>query len=339
MKKILISVMTIVLVTGLVIGGAFAWFSDTEESSEYTITAGTIDIACYDQNPWMGEAVIDFPVDFKPCMTGTIDFPVTNVGSNPAVVWKHVTVTSRTGGLEEYLAPDTEYYSSEPEYQAEVAGRVDNLDAVINYDLISIGAVMEGDVDYGEPDGTIFVDADIVTMEDIDCMWMPIGTVLPGESLEVHQSYHIQSEAGNEYQGDVITFTIELYAEQRLAPGPTESPNNKLFLDNKSCWDNWDFVVDDTWGILEYNDQVAGDFTYDLRANNLNPNTYHLVWYDEATATETMLAAGLVPDGSGNILSSGATGVAVGDNAKIWLRAADWNNADTLWEANLIYQT
>lgn len=339
MKKILFSVLVIVLVTGLVIGGAFAWFSDTEESDEFVITGGTIDISCQSENPWTGTAVVDFPVDFKPCMIGTIDFEVANVGSNPAVVWKHVIITGRSGGVEEYLAMDSQYYSSEPEFEAEATGRVDNLDAVINYDMTSLGAVMEGDSEYGSPDGVIFVDADEVTMGKVECLWMPVGTVMPGEVLDVHQSYHIQSDAGNEYQGDVVTFTIELYAEQRNAPGPTESPNNKLFLDNKSCEDDWDFVVDDTWAILEYNEQSEGDFTYDLRANNVNPNTYDLVWWDDATATQTTLVSGLVPDGDGNILSSGATGIAVGGNAKIWLCATDLSNYDTLWEANLIYQT
>lgn len=333
-KKIAFSLLTITAAVSLCIGGAFAYFCDEESGGSHDIVGGTIDIAVNGQNPWEGAVEKCFPVDFKPCMVGTIDFTITNVGSNPAVVWKHVTVIERSGGEPLYLAPDTEWYSSEPEYSAEdgIGERRDNLAEVINYDLTSYGAVEAGD-------GIIFIDEDVVTLEDIECMWMPLGTVLPGESLEVHQSYHIQAEAGNEYQGDAITFTIDLYAEQRLAPGPSESPNNKLFLDNKTAWDNWDFLPDDTWALLYYNDQGVGNFTYDLRANHLNPNTYNLVWYDEATATETMLAAGLVPDGSGNILSSGATGVAVGDNAKIWLRAADYSNVDTLWESNLIYQT
>jgi hypothetical protein len=331
-RKVLLSVMTIAVVGILVAGGAYAYFCDSEGGGSHDIVAGTIDIEVDGENPWEGAVTKDFPVDFKPCMTGTIDFVVTNVGSNPAVVWKHVTVTERTGGEQSYLAPDQEYYSSEPEWEAEVAGRVDNLDAVINYDLVSAGGVE------CPGSGVVFVDEDSVTMEKVDCMWMPLGTVLPGQSLQVHQSYHIQPTAGNEYQGDTVTFSIDLWAEQRLGPGPAESPNNKLFLDNKTCWDNWDFIADDTWALLEYNEQSVGDFTYNLRANHLNPNKYHLVWYDEVSGTETVLVSDLAPDVDGNIVSSGSTGVAVGDNAKIWLRAADYNNVDTLWESNLIYQ-
>ena len=44
MKKILFSVMTMVLVVGLVGGGAFALFSDTETSTGNVFQAGTLDL-------------------------------------------------------------------------------------------------------------------------------------------------------------------------------------------------------------------------------------------------------------------------------------------------------
>lgn len=44
MKKILISVMTLVLVVGMVGAGAFAYFNDTETSSGNTFTAGILDL-------------------------------------------------------------------------------------------------------------------------------------------------------------------------------------------------------------------------------------------------------------------------------------------------------
>ena len=43
MKKVFMSVMVIALAVGLVGGGAGAWFSDTEESTGNTFTAGTLD--------------------------------------------------------------------------------------------------------------------------------------------------------------------------------------------------------------------------------------------------------------------------------------------------------
>lgn len=44
MKKILLSLMTLVLVVGMVGGGAFAYFSNTETSTGNTFTTGTLDI-------------------------------------------------------------------------------------------------------------------------------------------------------------------------------------------------------------------------------------------------------------------------------------------------------
>jgi predicted ribosomally synthesized peptide with SipW-like signal peptide len=49
-KKILFTVMAVVLCIGLV-GGAFAYFSDTEESTGNTFTAGTLDLKLNDGDP------------------------------------------------------------------------------------------------------------------------------------------------------------------------------------------------------------------------------------------------------------------------------------------------
>jgi len=49
-KKILISLMTLVLVAGLVGGGAFAYFSDTETSTANTFTAGTLNMEIADSD-------------------------------------------------------------------------------------------------------------------------------------------------------------------------------------------------------------------------------------------------------------------------------------------------
>lgn len=50
MKKILFSVMTLVLVVGLVGAGAFAYFTDVEKSTGNTMSAGTLDLEIADNN-------------------------------------------------------------------------------------------------------------------------------------------------------------------------------------------------------------------------------------------------------------------------------------------------
>lgn len=49
-KRILFSVMTLVLVVGLVGAGAFAWFTDVEYSTGNTMSAGTLDIEIADND-------------------------------------------------------------------------------------------------------------------------------------------------------------------------------------------------------------------------------------------------------------------------------------------------
>lgn len=89
MKKILGLTIAVVLVIGLVAGGTFAYFSDIETTTENVFTAGTIDISL---NPTGGQDVttVEGYVDLKPCQTGYIPVLITNDGTNPADIWKHI---------------------------------------------------------------------------------------------------------------------------------------------------------------------------------------------------------------------------------------------------------
>ncbi len=217
MRKILALSIAVVLVIGLVAGGTWAYFSDTEEATGNTFTAGTIDIAVNGENPWEGEGYFTID-DMKPCDVEYIDFTITNVGENEVDVWKHLDID------ENYAEPGG--VMTEPECDAEggawtcdAAGAnctcvdntpVDDIASVIAYDLI-----VDGEVIIDEEDG--------VTMAAIDCCWIYLGKIEPGESMEVTQSYHMSAEAGNEYQGDVVSFKIELFAQQiRGCPPPPD---------------------------------------------------------------------------------------------------------------------
>ncbi len=88
-KRILISLSVIGLVAAIAIGGTIAYFSDTETSVGNTFTAGTIDISL---NPKGGQAVktVSGDLDLKPSQTGWTRTVVTNIGTNPAEIWKHI---------------------------------------------------------------------------------------------------------------------------------------------------------------------------------------------------------------------------------------------------------
>ena len=157
----------------------------------------------------------------------------------------------------------------------------------------------------------------------------------------------MDADAGNEYQGDVLTFNIEIYGEQRLGNGPAESPDNKLFLDNKSGDPDWYFVADDMWGMLKYNSS-GSTFDYDLYAQGLKPSTsYSLIYYaDPWPNSGGALIDTHTTDGSGviNVTSqSNEINMNITDG-KIWLvLSADgdapmtgWNPTDYLFEGNKI---
>lgn len=82
MKKILLSVLIISLVGAVAIGATGAYFSDTETSTGNTFTAGTIDLALNDANPYPGTALVTLS-DIKPSQNlDSITLKLTNVGQN-----------------------------------------------------------------------------------------------------------------------------------------------------------------------------------------------------------------------------------------------------------------
>jgi len=343
-KKIVGLIVAIGVVVGLIGSGTWAVFSDTEIATDNTLQAGTIDIAIDGENPWETWDFTEELADMKPCQVRYIEFRITNVGENPVVLWKHIEITERSGGDAVYQG-----VSSEPEYVAEGAVWTgsgwntsewhanDDVDSVILYDL---------SVD----DTVIISEEDGLHMSDIECAWMPLGTLESDASMIVEQSYHMDADAGNQYQGDVLTFNIEIYGEQRLGNGPAESLDNKLFLDNKSGDPDWYFVADDMWGMLEYSPSGTA-FVYDLYAQGLQAGTsYSLIYYADPWPNSGGALIGThTTDGSGVISVTGQStdiGMDITDG-KIWLVLSDdgdapmtgWNPTEYLFEGNKINYT
>lgn len=206
MKKILFSVMALVLVIGLVGAGAFAYFSDTETSTGNTFTAGTLDISVNDQNPWT-QTFTSVLTNLKPCETVYITTVVKNEGTNTLELWKHIGVVGCTGGVSVYpvVLPVA---SSEPEWQesggASYAEKCD-IDTVIDYSLEinSVPIIVQG----------------TETLYTMNSKWQKIVTLSAGESVTVVQDYHMKADTTNWAQGDTCTFDITYYAEQVGGPG------------------------------------------------------------------------------------------------------------------------
>ncbi len=317
MKNITKSLIVISAVAALAIGGTIAYFSDTEQSTGNTFTAGTIDIAVDTGNPWesTGEYIFD---DMKPGgHTETISFTVKNVGTNPANIWKRIKITAREDNLS--TEPECDAIGGSWTGSACTGGTQKNdIDKVIHYDMTAGGTTVI-DKNWG------------IMMSDVDDIWVPIATLQPNEEQVITQNYQMDASAGNEYQGDKLTFDMTLYAEQYMGTGPAHTTRG-VVLENKSGDPHWTPIIDGTWGILTWD----GSGNYTLKAWGLNNGfTYRIAYWNGST--EAGVSAYTAP-------ASGAltlTGIYTGFNtnpadAKYWLRPNDWDNGKTLWEANLV---
>lgn len=323
MKKIIISLSVVAAVAAAVVVGTTAFFSDTETSPGNTISAGTIDISVDGENPWQKTYLTDLP-DFKPGVVKEITFTVKNEGANPIVLRKGLKNFASSTGVQ-----------SEPECTAEqgvwnnaqktctgMTAENNDLSKVVVYDMT---VTPEG----GSPI-VVIPESWNVKLADVNNLWMPLGTLDAGKTLVVKQSYRLASTAGNEFQGDKMTFDISLYAEQLGGPGPNTLTG--VILENKDA--NWYSIMDNIWGILTWDS--SGNYT--MRAFGLdNSLTYHVAYYNGSTETAIDGVTGM-PSGTNLTLTGTYAGFNTNVGAKYWLKPNTGGNAKVLWEGNVVHQ-
>ena len=361
-KKILASLI-IIGILGFALGwGTYSYFSDTETSTGNVFTAGTIDIAVDGQNPWM-KTYSEFLECVKPCQIRWINFTIKNVGDNEVYVWKHIKITGWGGDVGE--PPYYGICSSEPEF-VEGGGQFDEQgnpipETYTPKDYLAPWIIYDLFIN----DQVIIAEENELRLDDINCTWIYLGTLQPGEEMNVCQSYHLMTwensqipEITNWAQGDWISFDIELYGVQVDGPSPE---TGVLILENKDA---------NTWEPL-YNDGVKGKLTYNLagstfdytfEATGLKPTTeYSLIYYADPWpgCHPGALIATFTTDGDGNIApTSGSANIGFdlpdpGDKnypagAKIWLVPSSdydpstksmtaWNPSEYLFGMNLIH--
>ncbi len=87
MKKIIGLTIAAVLIISLVVGGTWAYFTDTETITGNTFTAGTIDLRLHSEGTVFASTTLP---DMKPCQTGYLVITLSNDGNNEMHVWKHI---------------------------------------------------------------------------------------------------------------------------------------------------------------------------------------------------------------------------------------------------------
>ena len=301
MKNISRSLVVIVGVAALAIGGTIAYFSHTETSTRNTLMTGTIDFDV-DGKSWDNAQVVDIQ-DMKPGYTDYSNFTINNTGTNPANVWKKLSDMVTTGGTE---SPD--------------------LSSVIIYDL-SVKVYQQEDAQPYWWD-TIYTDSDNKTLKDVyDGIADPgvlLGMIPAGGKMEVVQSYHMNENANNNYQGATMTFNMSLYGEQLI---------NTVTMVQKNNPDPSDIMQETAGTIYATLKYKARDdqFKYDLDVKGLTSSqNYVLVsGTNPWNGSDTVQLAAFTTDASGNYSAPGVVMDINQDltNAKIWvILASDWDN-------------
>jgi spore coat-associated protein N len=202
MKKLLISLMTVVAVTALVGGGIYAYFSDVETSNGNTFTAGTLDLNLDSGNI----NVVKFNVgDVKPGDTGGGTWTVTNVGNIAGYL-----------DLENCSVSESVGTTTDPELADEGGPDTAQLG---NYLMVHIFVDdnNNGIWDLGEAD-ILGTDALPVKVNTIAASYdLNISLTGSGGITYITLTWSVPVDTDNRIQGDSVTLNIGFELQQRAA--------------------------------------------------------------------------------------------------------------------------
>lgn len=352
MKKVrtLLSLFVVVtLVAVLTVVVTSAYFTDEETSQNNFIETGTIDIAVDGENAWSSDAEYNLE-DLKPGQTDYTEFTIQNVGTNPANVWKALTFTAWENApiSEPECVAEGGTWTPDPAitpYLGSCSGNtpVTDLENEIRYDLSVIVYDAGGAAVWNQTVYAIDDDLTLAQVYGTNGNQVYLGMIPAGYSMKVTQSYHMDEDADNRYQGDTMTYNINLTAEQL---------KGTVYLENKQP----NLPTTDAWWVQH--DGISGEMTYNVKDSTfdfsftgvapLSSTTYYLIAYNDPWGTPATTLGSATSDGSGNITISGTLDLGFDlTNQKVWLvtdadynqassTMAGWNPANYLFEAGLM---
>lgn len=313
--------MIIVAMAAMIIGGTRAYFSDSVSIAGNTFSTGTIDI---DVDSGDDQALLPIEIEgMKPGYTDYGNFTIENKGNNAANVWKKLYNFKTVNNIDKSVA---------------------GLSGVIIYDLsVKVYKAGENNPFWWQ---TIYADSDGETLKDVysglSGNGILLGMIPAGGKMEVVQSYHMDEDAGNAYQGETFSFDMKLYAEQL---------KNTVTMVHKtgSDWDDID-QSSDAKAVLTYG--VREDaFNYDLSVEGLNAGEDYVIisGTNPWNGSDTVQVASFTTNGNGDYNATGQSIDFDQDlvDAKIWVIPANdwdnlsetmtaWNGEDYLFETALI---
>jgi len=217
-KKILISLMTLVVVAGMIGGGAFAYFSDTETSTGNTFTAGTLDLKI-DADPlpgtpdWVDDpnvpnvndlavllGIEDTVNKMKPGDTDGIIIGIKNAGSIDGIADLHIkNVVNKDNGCTEPEA-DVPDCSCGPDDGGELGA---NVLVTILYNGAPVSYEASGD--------PVLADT---PLDDLECNNIILGALDANATGAITMTFTIPGTVGNIIQSDSVEFDVEFSLDQ-----------------------------------------------------------------------------------------------------------------------------
>jgi spore coat-associated protein N len=205
MRKIVILSVAVLVIIGLVSAGTYAYFSDTESSTNNVLTAGTLDLNIDGGNV----AVTTFTVSSAaPGDSGFGSSTLANVGTMDGeldVTTSAVTNTPGAGG--------TEYEGGSGELGA-------NAQIAMYIDVDQSGTWNAGDIGL-QSDGTTYsfptaLNYDVINNYASET-WNAVETMGILASDDIIVNWQVPTGAGNDIQGDSVSFDISFILEQPAA--------------------------------------------------------------------------------------------------------------------------
>jgi len=210
LKKILVSLIALILVLGLVGGGSFASFSDTETSLGNTFTAGTLDLeGTVTQVVTAGSGDVTFDneggnfawivTDVAPGSAGKDVWTLTNIGSLPGDL--SFTVSSIINNDNDLTEPEaTDGDATGGNGEGELGA---NMYVVLWIDLNSDGAL-------DSPAEDLYAG----TLDNMALAYANVDVLAANGSVNIVLSWSIASNVGNLIQSDSASFDIKFDLDQ-----------------------------------------------------------------------------------------------------------------------------
>jgi len=204
MKKIIGLTVAALLVIGMVGSGSWAYFSDTESSTNNSLTAGTLDLNINGGNV----AVTTFSATaVAPGDSGNGSSTLANVGDFSGELDITFSAVTNTGGS-----------------SGEFGDSVGNLGAVaeiaVYLDVDQSGAWSAGDIGL-KSDGTTYAfptALDYATIDSYDSdNFDAVETMAASAADNFRVEWRVPSTAGNNIQGDSVSFNVTFTLEQAAA--------------------------------------------------------------------------------------------------------------------------